>query len=647
MLGKIKENLLRFARQDKRPVSRACDYIQLGLQAENEQSLDEAILLYQLAIEADPESIDANLNLGIALFESGKISAARQSLTKVIELSPANPYGYYNLGNIEYSSKRFEQAERLFRSALKCKPDFLEARVALANSLEELGKEEDAIDELIVAIEYHPDSKGALLNFSMLALKHRRYEDVEDAARRILDIHPTENLALELLVNSLWGQGLCADALKALGQLRGKMGYIGDLESRELFLLNYDLQITEIELFSRHREFGRKLEEAVPANKEFNKNESQAGRRLRVGYLSADFNWHPVALFLIPVLEQHSKDGFLVYCYYTAAKEDDITKAMRQLPDYWRDVSSLSDDELFAEIHKDGVDILVDLAGHTSNSRLALFARQPAPVQVSWMGYLNTSGLTRIQYRICDERTDPLGLSDALHTEKLIRMPHSQWCYRPFIKSDLLPDAPVMNNGFITFGSFNHVLKVSPKICEVWAEILKKVPQARLLFVGLNSTRKMSEILTEMILNGVEGDRIGFSTRTNLASYYNLISDADIALDTYPYGGGTTTFDALWMGVPVVAAKGSTPTSRSAASILESVGLDEWVAPSIDEYVRVAVERAHDLDRIKALRKSLRSMLQTSPLMDEERFVRDLESAYRQMWQEYCNKTGPFARTQS
>jgi protein O-GlcNAc transferase len=361
-------------------------------------------------------------------------------------------------------------------------------------------------------------------------------------------------------------------------------------------------------------------------------------RRLRVGYVSADFNWHPVALFLLPAVERHDLDNFEVFCYYTADKIDDVTRSFMSLPVTWIDASKLSDKELATRVHEDHIDILVDLAGHTATSRLPVFAQQPSPVQVSWMGYLNTTGLTRMHYRLCDKRTDPVGIADALHTEKLVRLPHSQWCYRPFIIVETTEQAPWEKNGFITFDSYNHALKISPAVCALWADILHQVPGSQLLCVGLNSTRKMAELLSELTLTGVDSERIRFVARTSLDQYFGWFSEADIALDTFPYGGGTTTFDALWMGVPVVAAKGNTPTSRSAASILEALELDDWVAPSIDDYVRVAVERANDRERIAELRRSLRPRLQSSPLMDEPRFVRDIEAAYRTRWQEWCAK---------
>jgi predicted O-linked N-acetylglucosamine transferase (SPINDLY family) len=309
---------------------------------------------------------------------------------------------------------------------------------------------------------------------------------------------------------------------------------------------------------------------------------------------------------------------------------------LRDRSDHWLDAEAMSDSQLADAIHADAIDILVDLTGHTNLPRLGVFSQRPAPVQVTWLGYLNTTGLTRMDYRLCDRRTDPGESSQALHTERLIALPESQWCYRPFLDSEVTPVAPVEKNGHVTFGSFNSALKISPAMCHRWAQVLARVPKSRLLIADLGSERKRAAIRLEMVSAGISEDRFEFVPRVFLDKYLELFSAVDVSLDSYPYGGGTTTLDALWMGVPVVTAVGATPVSRSAASILLALGLDEWVAPSIDDFVDVVVARASDHQAIAALRHSLRPRMKASPLTDEVRFVRDLETAYRNMWIACC-----------
>lgn len=609
-----------------------------------ERSFHDALMLYRQAIALAPEYAQGYLHLGGVLAVTGDREGAREAYSKFLQLDPNNPFAYYNLSRISYEDQDYEEVERLLTIALGIRADFPEAYVILANTLEYLGRENEALNALTVSLDLKPDFQGARYNKALLLLKMRRHEDAEEEIRQYLSNDPEYLPAVQVLAITLWGQGLFVEALDVYRFLREKDPFCLDLMSRQAFLLNYNFSINCQELYEYHRDFGCELEKRYPPSFASFQDKSTIGRKLKIGYISGDFSLHPVALFMLPVVERHNRKSFEVFCYYTSDKVDQITLELRSLADYWADVDALSHQELAERIHADAIDILVDLIGHTAGSRLPVFALQPAPVQVTWMGYLNTTGLSRMNYRICDERTDPIFISDIAHTEKLIRLPNSQWCYRPFITLPAEGVTPFERNGFITFGCFNHAIKISSGLCALWRDILLNIPNSKLLCVGLSSTRKMAELISELTMSGIAGERLQFVARTSLDQYYAWFAEADIALDTYPYGGGTTTFDTLWMGVPVVAAKGSTSASRSAASILEALGLNEWVAPSIDDYVRVAVERANDLDRIKELRKSLRRMLQTSPLMDEERFVRDLESAYRQMWQEYCEETGPFAR---
>jgi predicted O-linked N-acetylglucosamine transferase (SPINDLY family) len=611
--------------------------IDKGRHAESAGRLEDARDFFIRASERAPDYSSAHLNLGIVLAQLGETEGAKHAYEKVLQIDKENPFGYYNLANLYYQNGDLLRAERLLQDSLYYMPKFPEARVALANVLEALGRHADALIELNLALDANPDYVGALYNFGLFANHLRRYEDAEDALNRLLDIDPNNLEAMQALAISIWGQGRCAEAAERFQALRDKVPWVLDLQTKELFLLNYDSRISPADVFIRHRSFGEHLERAVPRRFEtFGSIDSE--RPLRIAYLSPDFNWHPIALFIIPVIQHHNRDQCEVICYYTGSTVDEVTRKLQTLADRWIDASSMSDTLLADKIHEDGIDILVDLAGHTAGSRLGVFAQQPAPVQVAWMGYLNTTGLTRIQYRLCDARTDPLGISDPLHTEKLVRLPHSQWCYRPFFSLETTETVPVIRRGHLTFGSFNHPLKISPDLCAKWAEILALVPGSQLLCVGVMSARKMAELLSELTMTGVDPERIQIVTRTELHQYFDLYNDVDIALDTYPYGGGTTTFDALWMGVPVVAAKGPTPTSRSAASILAALDLDDWIAPSIDDYVRVAVERARDTAELGNLRGNLRQRLQSSPLMDEVTFIRDLEDAYRQMWRNWCGE---------
>jgi predicted O-linked N-acetylglucosamine transferase (SPINDLY family) len=291
-------------------------------------------------------------------------------------------------------------------------------------------------------------------------------------------------------------------------------------------------------------------------------------------------------------------------------------------------------------IHRDRIDILVDLAGHSGTPNLRVFAQRPAPVQATWVGYLNTTGLTRIQYRISDDHCDPPGLTDRYHTEKLIRLPHSQWCYRPFVEVACESQAPFESNSHVTFGSFNQTVKITPGVRKLWGEILTQVPDSRLLVVGVVDNRAREDLLRDLENAGVDRSRVTMLSYVPFEEYYRSFGRVDIALDTMPFSGGTTTCDALWMGTPVVTAPGVRSWSRSAASILATLGMQDWIAESPEDYVRRAVQFARNPSTIAQLRKSLRSRMLGSPLMDKGGFARDMEQAYRRMWQSWCSQPG-------
>jgi predicted O-linked N-acetylglucosamine transferase (SPINDLY family) len=343
-------------------------------------------------------------------------------------------------------------------------------------------------------------------------------------------------------------------------------------------------------------------------------------------------------VFLLPLLERLDRSRFEVVCYSTNAQHDHVTARIQGLADRWRDAQGWTDPQLAAAVHEDGIDVLVDLLGHCQPSRLPAFCERPAPLQVSWLGYLQTTGLTRMDYRLCDQRTDPEHLSAPLHTETLARLPHSQWCYRPFVDVPAAAVAPVERNGFITFGSFNSPAKVSDEMCARWGRILRSVPGSRLLLVGVSSQRKRDAMLAALLAAGIDAGRIRFAPRVDLHAYFGLYADVDIALDPYPYGGGTTTFDTLWMGVPLLAASGPYPVSRSAASILCGLDLADWVAPDIASYEDVAVARASDVSGIVQLRRTLRQRLAASAFMDEASYAAAFQSTLLQLWSEHLSK---------
>jgi predicted O-linked N-acetylglucosamine transferase (SPINDLY family) len=603
-----------------------------GNRAEDSGGLREACERYREAVAAAPGYARAHLNLGIGLEASGDAEGAIKSFEVALAIEPQNPFANFNLGNLLFKRGEAGRAEELLRLALKARPEFPEARVALSNVLDLRGDAEGAAAELEAALEHRPDYVGALYNYGVILRKSQKPAEAEVALRRAIEVDHGFLPAYEALGSVLRGQSKIGEALECFAAARKLAPERFDLESAELFTLNCSEDISSDALFARHRAFGERLEKAIPRRFQF-RNVKDPERRLRIGYLSGDFWRHPVALFTLPVIERHTEE---VFCYSTGVIADEVTQALKEAADVFRDVRSMSDDELADSIHRDGVDILVDLSGHSGVFRLGVLAQQPAPVQATWLGYLNTTGMKRVQYRICDAHSDPERLADAFHTETLVRLPHSQWCYRPFIADLPTRELPSKKNGYVTFGSFNHVSKLSPGIRKLWADILRRVPDSRLVLAGVPDGPARDGLRADLERAGVPAARIAALPPAALDVYLRSIGGADIALDTTPYSGGTTTCDALWMGVPVVALRGSRSISRSAASILSTVGLADWIAATPEDYVRLAARFARDEALLAELRGSLRQKMRLSPIMDEAAFVRDLEGAYRTMWRAWC-----------
>ena len=537
-------------------------------------------------------------------------------------------------GNALEDAGRLQEAETLYRSAIVKAPRHARAHLNLGIVLTAWRDDDNAIAayERVLAIE--PGHPFGNYNYARLMVMRGDLGRARTLVAEALRARPEFPQALELSHRVLRDEGFAEEALALLRRIveRDPTGWLH--RSFELMAMNFVDGMGADELFRRHVEFGREIERAVPVRFDRHGERGDPARRLRVGYLSCDFQTHPVAFFLAPVLEHHDRSQVEVFCYSSTMKEDAMTERLRAAADHWRDVASMPDEALADAIHADGIDVLVDLMGHAGMPRPGVFCQRPAPAQVAWLGYLNTTGLSRMDFRLSDARSDPPALAQPVHTERLVLLPASQWCYPPAATRAIDPVPPFERNGHLTFGSFNAALKVTPAACRRWAQVMLRVADSRLVIGDITSESKRAAIRRDITSLGVADDRIAFIPRVPLDEYLGLYNAVDITFDTFPYGGGTTTFDSLWMGVPLVAAVGATPVSRSAAGILSALGLDDWIAPSVDGFVDVAVARAADRAGLRTLRRELRLRLQGSPLTDLPRYTRDLEAAYRAMWLE-------------
>jgi predicted O-linked N-acetylglucosamine transferase (SPINDLY family) len=365
-------------------------------------------------------------------------------------------------------------------------------------------------------------------------------------------------------------------------------------------------------------------------------NDPSPDRKLKIGYVSPDFRAHVVGWNLLPLLRGHDRERFEIFCYADVRRPDEFTEKLRSHADQWRSLVDVGDEQAAELIRRDQIDILVDLTVHTANHRLLVFAHKPSPVQVTYLGYCGGTGMETMDYRLSDPYLDPPG-AELNYVERTVRLPGCYWCYEPGGVAPEVSPLPAPSAGHVTFACLNKFSKVSAPAMDLWAEVLRRVPGSRLI-IHATPGNYLRKVLGRFAGAGVSPDRLEFVGWQNWRAYMETYGRIDISLDPFPFGGGITTFDSLWMGVPVVTLSGRTAVGRGAHSILANVGLPELVATTGEEYVRIGVELAGDLPRLTTLRAGLRSRMESSPLMDGRRFAGNVEAAYREMWRGWCAK---------
>jgi predicted O-linked N-acetylglucosamine transferase (SPINDLY family) len=586
----------------------------------------------------DDECIDA---LGSALQHLDRLEEALVCFERVADMRPNDAWAQNNRGAVFCDLGRFNEALRCYDRALAIAPDTIEVLANRGLVMRLMGRAEEALACFNQILAIKPDAIDALNKSAVLAQEFGRLDEALTKLDQALAIKPDYAEALTNRGNVLKDQGRMEEAL---GDYNRALAIKPDLTVAwhvRLLCLNYQIDLPLAQVFAEHRAFEQNLATKVAQLSPDTSRDRNPERRLRIGFVSGDFRQHSVAFFLMPVLEHLDRQGFEVFCYMTSHHRDRLTQVFRDLSDHWRDCSRLPTEALAQKVRQDAIDLLLDLSGHTSGNALLAFAARPAPLQITWIGYPNTTGLTAMDYRLVDAVTDPPGETDTYHTERLIRLPRGFLCYRPLPGAAGLSvgPSPCLTHGRITFGSFNNLAKISSTTIKLWGDVLHRMPQARLRLKTPTTTERW--IWDRLIRNfntlGIASDRIELLPRDptylgHLAQYQQI----DIALDTLPYQGTTTTCEALLMGVPVVTLAGDRHVSRVGASLLTRVGLPELIAISAEDYVRIAIDLAADTNRLCHLRTELRERLEQSPLRDEIGFTRTLEVALRRMWRIWC-----------
>jgi protein O-GlcNAc transferase len=534
--------------------------------------------------------------------------------------------------------KENPEAAALYEQALALDPKKPYAIFWLSSVYQDLGNLAAAGEWCQRGLAIDPDQIGLLLRLGSIAAAGLDPFTALQCYERVARLEPQADDIEAMLGDQYCMLGRLREGIAAFDRALLRTPDSARLQSNRLFVLNYTSFLTEEALFEEHRAWGRKHEARLAQYETWSGPVSEKKTPLRIGYVSPDFRDHPVASFLEPLFRTHDRAAFAIHCFDTSnVPEDFVTARLRAHVDVWSKVHDLSDGALAEAIRSAGIDILIDLSGHTSFNRLLTFAMKPAPVQATWLGYLRTTGLSTMDYRITDDYLDPEGTSERFHTETLCRIPNHA-CFAPAPEGPAEGRPPASLQGVFTFGSVNQWPKVSEEVKQTWGTLLKTVRDCRLIVVarGGQHAALRDYIVSEFVRFGARPDQVVVSSALSLRHFLELFQQIDVTLDPFPYGGGTTTMQSLWMGVPVVTLRGLDAFSRNSIGPLTEAGLSNLIADSPSQYVEIASRLVRDIDWLQDTRSGLRQRIAGSPLMDEKRFAQRMESAFRAMWSNYC-----------
>jgi predicted O-linked N-acetylglucosamine transferase (SPINDLY family) len=589
-----RENILTRSRKRK-----AMEFVQCG-------QFPEAKALLEEICRVDRVDAETWRMLGTVCGQLGDADGAIANLCRAVELNPGHAPAHLDLGAALLSADRLEEAVISLRHVIQLNPSDSESLARLGGVLHSLGNLEEAAACYRRALQWQPHWAAMHDNLGGILRSQGLIDESISSHRRAIEIAP----------NDAWAH------------------------SNLLLVTQYLPEPEAVPIFVEHRRWAERHEQTLPRREWENARDPE--RRLRVGYVSADFRTHSVPFFFEPLLANHNRSTIEPFCYAAVPVPDDVTARLQGLASGWRNIIGLTGMQVAELIRADGIDILVDLAGHTGNNALKVFTYKPAPIQVTWLGYPDTTGLSSMDYRLTDALSDPPG-REVFFTESLVRLPGCFLCYQPLAGAPDVAPLPALENGYVTFGSFNHLPKVNAKVLALWAEVLRAVPGSRLFIKSLplfdDATRERYYGLLEA--QGIGRDRVELTGHAaTQAEHLNLYRRLDIALDTFPYNGTTTTCEALWMGVPVVTLAGERHSGRVGVSLLNAVGHPEWIAENLEQYIALAAGLAADLPRLTTQRADLRQHMAESSLCDGPSFARKMEAAYREMWRTWARTQG-------
>jgi predicted O-linked N-acetylglucosamine transferase (SPINDLY family) len=593
---------------------------------------DDALRALLRAMALQPDRVEPLFNLAVLMEDSGVMDAAVAFFERAAQLRPDTPMFADRLARARRAAARI--AARGEDRVGPASDGSARMMVVFAGHLCGLGAREQGEAFLRRAVALSPGLAEAHSALGVVLGDLSRLDEAIASFRRALALKPDAADTLANLGGALASSGLVGEGVDAMRESVSRSPNPVS-HSNLLMTMLYDSRATPADILAESREYERVHARTLGADVEPHRNDPSPDRRLRIGYVSPDFRREGVSFFLVPVLSHHDRRDFEIFCYSSVARPDEVTQRLMGYADHWRNLLGVDDASAARTVRADGIDVLVDLTMHAGNNRMLLFARKAAPVQVCWVGYPGTTGLSAMQVRLSDPYLDPGDGDCPEYSEKTVRLPDTFWCYDPLTSELEAGPLPALARGAVTFGCLNKFDKVSPETLDLWGRVLRQVPGSLLVLLApLGAARgRVAEALAKY---GIDRDRIEFADRRPRAEYLASYRNIDVCLDTVPVNGHTTSLDAFWMGVPVVTLVGKTIIGRAGLSLATNLGLSELVSTTPDEFVRIAVGLAGDLRRMSELRAGLRARMKKSPLMDAPRFARALEALYRRLWKDWC-----------
>jgi protein O-GlcNAc transferase len=616
----------------------AAYHFNLGEAQRAHGQLEEALASYRTALSLTPNDAEMHHAMAQALDGLHRLKEAANAYRQAVQHRPQLTQAWLDLGKCCLRIGRLDEAVAALERVRQTRPQDGDVHVLLGKTLLDRGRASDAVPVLRRAVQLCPNSAEGHSTLAAALGRSGQAEAAATAGRRAVELDPKLANTYANLGAILHQERRLDDSIACFREGLKHCPNAAKLHSSLLFVLNYHPQTTAQRLYQEAENwwnsFGRPLADQIKPHA----NSLDPDRRPRIGYVSPSFCQHAMASFIEPILANHDHQRFEIFCYSDATRSDQTNQRLRKCADAWRDTFGQRDSEVAELIRGDGIDILVDLSGHTGNNRLRLFARKPAPLQVSYLEYPPTTGLETIDYKITDAIADPPG-AEQFYREKLYRLPGGAWCYQPPEESPEPNALPTLKAGHVTFGCLNNPPKVTDAMLVLWAQILRQAPGSRLLLLHSGDAADGKHIRQRFGEYHIADERLELLTKRPRQQYLQLYQRIDIALDPSPYNGHTTTCDCLWMGVPVITLSGERHVSRVGRSILSTLDLAELIANTPEQYVQIALRLASNLPALQALRGGLRPRLRQSLLTGAAAFTRNLETAYRDIWRQRCRES--------